>query len=71
VQEGHVLVTLDADFEDLKPYPPEESPGIIVLRMTRQDKPRILATIRRDPDGVHDLRDQPTSRCPITLGHAP
>lgn len=42
-----MLVTLDVDFGDIRSYPPEESPGIIVLRMTRQDKPRILAIIRR------------------------
>lgn len=46
-QEGRVLVTLDVDFGDIRAYPPDEYPGIIVLRMTRQDKLRILAAIRR------------------------
>ena len=45
--EGRVLVTPDVDFGDIRAYPPDEYPGIIVLRLTRQDKPRILATIRR------------------------
>ena len=46
-QEGRVLVTLDVDFGDIRAYPPHEYPGIIVLRVTRQDKLRILAAIRR------------------------
>lgn len=46
-QEGRILVTLDVDFGDIRAYPPAQYRGIIVLRMTRQDKPRILAAIRR------------------------
>lgn len=46
-QEGRVLVTLDVDFGDIRAYPPAEYPGIIVLRMTRQDKLRILAAVKR------------------------
>ncbi len=46
-REGRVFVTLDVDFGDIRAYPPDEYPGIIVLRATRQDKARILAAIRR------------------------
>jgi predicted nuclease of predicted toxin-antitoxin system len=46
-QEGRVPVTLDVDFGDIRAYPPDEYPGIIVIRMARKDKPRILAAIRR------------------------
>jgi predicted nuclease of predicted toxin-antitoxin system len=46
-REGRVFVTLDVDFGDIRAYPPDEYPGIIVLRMARQDKTRILAAIRR------------------------
>jgi hypothetical protein len=35
------------DFGDIRAYPPDEYPGIIVLRMTRQDTLHILAAIRR------------------------
>lgn len=39
-QEARVLVTLDVDFGDIRTYPPEEHPGIVVLRVAKQDKPR-------------------------------
>jgi predicted nuclease of predicted toxin-antitoxin system len=31
-REGRTLLTLDKDFTDIRRHPPEESPGIIVLR---------------------------------------
>jgi len=46
-REGLILVTLDVGFGDIRSYPPEEYPGIIVLRVTSQEKPRILNAIRR------------------------
>lgn len=46
-REARVLVTLDVDFGDIRTYPPEEHPGIVVLRVAKQDKPRVLAAIRR------------------------
>ncbi len=33
--EQRILVTLDLDFADINIYPPEKSPGIIVLRVGR------------------------------------
>ena len=44
-----VFVTLDVGFGEIRAYPPDAYPVIIVLRLTRQDKPRILAEIRRMP----------------------
>ena len=46
-REGRVLVTLDVDFGDIRAYPPAESPGIIVLKLTRQDTPHVLAVMRQ------------------------
>jgi len=41
-KERYILVTLDNDFTDIRTYPPERYPGIIVLRLKRQDKPFVL-----------------------------
>ena len=46
-QEKRALVTLDTDFADIRAYPPEEFPGLIVLRLRWQDKPHILQVLRR------------------------
>jgi predicted nuclease of predicted toxin-antitoxin system len=58
--EGRILVTLDTDFSDIRQYPPGSHPGIIVFRISRQDKVSILGVTRRllqaltnlDPTGV-------------------
>lgn len=36
--ENKVLVTVDLGFADIRAYPPEKSPGYIVLRLNRYDK---------------------------------
>ncbi len=41
-REGRALLTLDTDFADIRAYPPEQYPGLIVLRLRRQDKPHVL-----------------------------
>ncbi len=46
-KENRVLVTLDLDFSDIRAYPPEEYPGIIVFRLHRQDKLHILKVAER------------------------
>jgi predicted nuclease of predicted toxin-antitoxin system len=46
-QEGRALVTLDMDFADIRAYPPADYPGLIVLRLGRQDKPHVLAVLVR------------------------
>ena len=45
--EHRVLITLDIDFADIRTYPPSDYPGLIVLRLDRQDKPHVLDVIRR------------------------
>lgn len=45
--EGRVLVSLDLDFSDIRTYPPEEFPGILVLRLRSQDSKSVLAVLRR------------------------
>jgi len=45
--EGRILVTLDLDFANIRAYPPGEHTGIIVLRVKRQDKATVLASVRR------------------------
>ena len=45
--EGRALVTLDLDFADIRTYPPEEYPGLIVLRIAHQDKASVLETLAR------------------------
>ena len=46
-REDRVLITLDLDFADLRTYPPESHPGVIVLRLRRQDKVHVLSVLGR------------------------
>jgi len=41
-KENLILLTLDLDFANILKYPPEESPGIIVFRPSRQDKIHLM-----------------------------
>ncbi len=41
-EEERALVTLDTDFADIRTYPPNDYPGIIVLRLRQQDKQHVL-----------------------------
>ncbi len=45
--EDRVLLTLDADFSDIRTYRPADYPGLVVLRLTRQSVPEILHLLRR------------------------
>ena len=45
--EKRTLITIDNDFADVRTYPPHDCSGIIVLRLSRQDKPFVLDTVRR------------------------
>jgi predicted nuclease of predicted toxin-antitoxin system len=45
-EEKRVLITLDTDFADIRTYPPENFPGIIVLRLRQQDKVHILEVFK-------------------------
>lgn len=46
-REGRCLVTLDLDFSNVQTYPPSEYPGLVVLRLHRQDKIYALAVFER------------------------
>lgn len=47
LQERRVLVTLDLDFADIRSFPPEKHPGIMVIRVHRQDKNHIIEVFNR------------------------
>ena len=41
-REERVLVTLDLDFGNIREYPPEDYPGLMVLRVVDQSRPHVL-----------------------------
>lgn len=41
------LITLDLGFADIRAYPPQQYHGLVVLRLTRQDKQHVLHTCER------------------------
>ncbi len=45
--EQRAVVTLDAGFGNIRRYPPEEYPGLVVLQLRRQDKPTVIAVLNR------------------------
>lgn len=45
--EQRILVTLDLDFADINIYPPQKSPGIIVLRVGSHAKKHVLKIFQR------------------------
>lgn len=44
--EERALITLDLDFADLRSFPPEQHPGIVVIKATLQTRARILELIQ-------------------------
>ena len=46
-QEGRALITLDRGFADIRAYPPQQYPGLVVLRLHLQDKDHVLQTCGR------------------------
>ncbi|MGH9461835.1 MAG: DUF5615 family PIN-like protein [Vicinamibacteria bacterium] len=46
-REGRAIVTLDADFADIRSYPPHDFPGLVVLRLKQQDKPHVVEVCER------------------------
>jgi len=45
--QDRVLITADLDLSDIREYPPEESPGHIVLRLKEQTRPNQIALLRQ------------------------
>lgn len=46
-REGRVVVTLDLDFSNIRDYPPEKYPGIIVLRVGDQSRRHVLRVMEQ------------------------
>jgi predicted nuclease of predicted toxin-antitoxin system len=46
-KEDRVLMTLDLDFANVRAYPPKSHPGIVVFRSKSQDKPTLVALLKR------------------------
>jgi predicted nuclease of predicted toxin-antitoxin system len=44
--EGRTLVTLDLDFSNIDAYPPGDYAGLVVLRLSRQDKDFVLHVLQ-------------------------
>jgi len=44
---GLALLTLDLGFSDIRPYPPQDYSGIVVLRSKTQDKVTLISMLRR------------------------
>jgi predicted nuclease of predicted toxin-antitoxin system len=45
--EQRALVTLDTHFSDIRTHPPTEFSGLIVLRLSRQDKTHVLQVMTK------------------------
>jgi len=46
-REDRALLTFDLHFADIRRYPPEAYSGLIVLRLSGQDKQHVLAVFER------------------------
>lgn len=58
-EEKRILITLDTDFSNIKAYPPEESQGIIVLRVSTHSKKHILEVFRKT---IKSLQKEPVKQ---------
>jgi predicted nuclease of predicted toxin-antitoxin system len=45
--EKRALVTLDLDFADIRHYPPDRYPGIVVMRLAQQSRQNVIRVFRR------------------------
>ena len=46
-QGNRALITLDTDFGDIRSYPPQDFPGLVLLRLRQQDKAHVLGIFSR------------------------
>ena len=42
LSEGRAIVTMDTDFADIRTYPPQDYPGIVVLRLQSQAREHVM-----------------------------
>ena len=47
IQLARVMVTQDADFGDIRRFPPAGTPGVVVIKVRRQDNRHLLAVLKR------------------------
>ena len=47
LDEDRILLTLDLDFADVRAYPPQSYPGLMVLRISNQSPRRQLEAVSR------------------------
>jgi predicted nuclease of predicted toxin-antitoxin system len=53
-QEGRALITMDLDFADIRSYPPEQYPGLIVLRLASQSRAHVMRSVARIEDMLRE-----------------
>ena len=46
-RKGRALLTLDLDFGDIRAYPPDQFPGLIVLRIANHSRPYVLRIVEQ------------------------
>ena len=47
MHEGRAIVTLDTDFADIRTYPPDAYPGLVVFRLSTQARDHVLKIATR------------------------
>ena len=45
--EGRILISLDLDFSDIRMFPPENDPGLIVLRLRSKGRSAVRSLFHR------------------------
>ena len=59
-QEGRALITLDLDFANIQSFPPQDFPGLIVLRLNDQSRSHVWRVL----NGLFDLLErEPLAGC--------
>lgn len=46
-REDRILITADLDLSDIRQYPPDSSPGFVVLRLKRQSRARQISLLHK------------------------
>jgi predicted nuclease of predicted toxin-antitoxin system len=58
--EGRAIITMDLDFSNIRDFPRQDYPGLVVLRLADQSRPHVLRIVR----GVLDALDrEPLAGC--------
>lgn len=46
LKEQRTFITLDLDFADIRAYPPDQYPGLIVMRLSNQSRAHVLRLLQ-------------------------